>query len=48
VVVGVVILLFALGVRRGLLDVVLDAWRRHVPFARVGAKPSGGVSKARL
>jgi branched-chain amino acid transport system permease protein len=45
---GIIILLFALGLRRGLLDVVLDAWRRHVPFARVGAKPSGAVSKARL
>jgi branched-chain amino acid transport system permease protein len=42
---GIVILLFALGLRRGLLDVVLDAWRRHVSLARVGAKP-GGVSKA--
>ena len=44
---GIIILLFALGLRRGLLDVVLDAWRRHVSFAGVGAKP-GGVSKAPL
>jgi branched-chain amino acid transport system permease protein len=44
---GVIILLFALGLRRGLLDVLLDAWRRHISLARVGAKP-GGVSKASL
>jgi branched-chain amino acid transport system permease protein len=44
---GIIILLFALGLRRGLLDVVLDAWHRHVSFARVGAKPSG-ASKAPL
>ena len=44
---GIIILLFALGLRRGLLDVVLDAWRRHVSFAGVGAKPSG-ASKAPL
>ena len=44
---GIIILLFALGLRRGLLDVVLDAWHRHVSLARVGAKPSG-VSKAPL
>jgi branched-chain amino acid transport system permease protein len=44
---GVIILLFALGLRRGLLDVVLDAWRRHVLLAHVGAKP-GGISKASL
>jgi branched-chain amino acid transport system permease protein len=42
---GIIILLFALGLRRGLLDVVLDAWRRHAPLARVGGK-SGRVSKA--
>jgi branched-chain amino acid transport system permease protein len=42
---GIIILLFALGLRRGLLDVVLDAWRRHVTFA--GAKPNP-VSKAPL
>src|SRR6478752_2790727 len=44
---GIIILLFALGLRRGLLDVVLDAWHRHMSFARVGAKPSG-ASKAPL
>jgi len=44
---GIIILLFALGLRRGLLDVLLDAWRRHISLARVGAK-SGGVSKASL
>ena len=42
---GVIILLSALGLRRGLLDVLLDAWRRYVPFARIGAKPTR-VSKA--
>ena len=42
---GIIILLFALGLRRGLLDVALDAWRRHAPLARAGAKP-GRVSKA--
>ena len=41
---GIIILLFALGLRRGLLDVALDAWRR-APLARAGAKP-GRVSKA--
>ena len=35
---GIIILLFALGLRRGLLDVVLDAWRRHVSFARISGK----------
>jgi branched-chain amino acid transport system permease protein len=42
---GIIILLFALGLRRGLLDVALDVWRRHAPLARVGGK-SGRVSKA--
>jgi len=42
---GIIILLFALGLRRGLLDVTLDAWRRHASLARVGGK-SGRVSKA--
>jgi len=42
---GIIILLFALGLRRGLLDVTLDAWRRYASLARVGGK-SGGVSKA--
>jgi branched-chain amino acid transport system permease protein len=35
---GIIILLFALGLRRGLLDVLLDAWRRHASFARIGGK----------
>jgi branched-chain amino acid transport system permease protein len=42
---GIIILLFALGLRRGLLDVMLDAWRRHASWARAGGK-SGRVSKA--
>ena len=42
---GIIILLFALGLRRGLLDVALDAWRRYASLARVGGK-SGRVSKA--
>jgi branched-chain amino acid transport system permease protein len=33
---GIVILLFALGLRRGLLDVVLDLLRRHSAFSKVG------------
>jgi branched-chain amino acid transport system permease protein len=32
---GIVILLFALGLRRGLLDVVIDLWHRHSTFAQV-------------
>ena len=32
---GVVILLFALGLRRGLLDVLIDTWHRHATFAKV-------------
>jgi branched-chain amino acid transport system permease protein len=42
---GIIILLFALGLRRGLLDVVLDAWRRHASLPGAGGK-SGRVSKA--
>jgi branched-chain amino acid transport system permease protein len=34
---GVVILLFALGLRRGLLDVLVDLWHRHATFAKVKA-----------
>jgi branched-chain amino acid transport system permease protein len=34
---GLVILIFALGLRRGLLDVLLDLWRRRSAFSRVGA-----------
>jgi branched-chain amino acid transport system permease protein len=32
---GVVILLFALGLRRGLLDVLIDTWHRHATFVKV-------------
>jgi branched-chain amino acid transport system permease protein len=42
---GIIILLFALGLRRGLLDVVLDGWRRYVSFARAGVKQTS-ISKA--
>jgi branched-chain amino acid transport system permease protein len=34
---GLVILIFALGLRRGLLDVLLDLWQRRAAFARAGA-----------
>jgi branched-chain amino acid transport system permease protein len=34
---GLVILIFALGLRRGLLDVVLDLWQRRSAFSRAGA-----------
>jgi branched-chain amino acid transport system permease protein len=33
---GLVILIFALGLRRGLLDVLLDLWQRRSAFSRVG------------
>jgi branched-chain amino acid transport system permease protein len=33
---GLVILIFALGLRRGLLDVLLDLWQRRSVFSRVG------------
>jgi branched-chain amino acid transport system permease protein len=33
---GLVILVFALGLRRGLLDVLLDLWQRRSAFSRVG------------
>jgi branched-chain amino acid transport system permease protein len=41
---GVIILLFALGLRRGLLDVLIDFWRRRSAVA--GAEAEAGVSKA--
>jgi branched-chain amino acid transport system permease protein len=41
---GIIILVFALGLRRGLLDVLLDLWRR---LAAPGAK-TGTISKAAL
>ena len=34
---GTVILLFALGLRRGLLDVLVDLWHRNSPFSKVKA-----------
>jgi branched-chain amino acid transport system permease protein len=34
---GAVILLFALGLRRGLLDVLVDLWHRNSPFSKVKA-----------
>jgi branched-chain amino acid transport system permease protein len=44
---GIIILVFALGLRRGLLDVLIDLWHRHSPFAQTGAK-AGNASKASL
>jgi branched-chain amino acid transport system permease protein len=34
---GLVILIFALGLRRGLLDVLLDLWHRRATFSKAGA-----------
>ena len=44
---GIIILVFALGLRRGLLDVLIDLWHRHSAFARAGVK-AGNASKASL
>jgi len=44
---GIIILIFALGLRRGLLDVLLDLWRRRSPAARVSSV-IGGASRAPL
>ncbi len=44
---GLIILVFALGLRRGLLDVLIDLWRRYAAFARAGAK-ADTMSKASL
>ena len=44
---GLIILVFALGLRRGLLDVLIDLWRRRSAFTRAGAK-DGSVLKASL
>jgi branched-chain amino acid transport system permease protein len=41
---GIIILVFALGLRRGLLDVVLDGWRRF-SSTHAGTKPAT-VSKS--
>jgi branched-chain amino acid transport system permease protein len=42
---GVIILVFALGLRRGLLDVLVDLWGRRAALSAAGAK-AGNVSKA--
>jgi branched-chain amino acid transport system permease protein len=42
---GIVILLFALGLRRGLLDVLIGLWRRHLTVSRSTAE-AGGISGA--
>ncbi len=44
---GIIILVFALGLRRGLLDVLIDLWHRHAVFSAARAK-AGNVSKASL
>jgi branched-chain amino acid transport system permease protein len=44
---GIVILLFALGLRRGLLDMLLDLWHRQSAFSRASTG-AGDVSKASL
>ena len=41
---GIIVLLFALGLRRGLLDVLLDLWHR-LAFWREGAR-ARAASKA--
>jgi branched-chain amino acid transport system permease protein len=44
---GIIILVFALGLRRGLLDVLVDLWGRRTALSAAGAK-AGDVSKASL
>jgi branched-chain amino acid transport system permease protein len=44
---GIIILVFALGLRRGLLDVLVDLWDRRTALSAAGAK-AGNVSKASL
>jgi branched-chain amino acid transport system permease protein len=44
---GIIILVFALGLRRGLLDVLVDLWGRRAALSAAGAK-AGNVSKASL
>jgi branched-chain amino acid transport system permease protein len=44
---GIIILVFALGLRRGLLDVLVDLWHRRAALSAAGAK-AGNVSKASL
>jgi branched-chain amino acid transport system permease protein len=40
-VLGVIILIFALGLRKGLLGFVLQAWTRHAPGVPAAAKSAG-------
>jgi branched-chain amino acid transport system permease protein len=42
---GIVILVFALGLRRGLLDALIDVWHRYAMLAGAGAK-AGRATKA--
>jgi branched-chain amino acid transport system permease protein len=42
---GIIILVFALGLRRGLLDVLIDLWHRRAAWSAAGAK-AGNVSRA--
>jgi len=42
---GIIILVFALGLRRGLLDVLIDLWHRYAALAGAGTK-AGRVTKA--
>jgi branched-chain amino acid transport system permease protein len=42
---GIIILVFALGLRRGLLDVLIDLWHRYATLAGAGTK-AGRVTKA--
>jgi branched-chain amino acid transport system permease protein len=42
---GIIILVFALGLRRGLLDVLVDLWHRRAAWSAAGAK-AGTISKA--
>jgi branched-chain amino acid transport system permease protein len=42
---GIIILVFALGLRRGLLDALIDLGRRHAALSGAGAK-AGNVSEA--
>ena len=41
---GIIILVFALGLRRGLLDVLVDLWHRRAALSAAGVKTSEGVS----
>jgi branched-chain amino acid transport system permease protein len=37
---GIIILVFALGLRRGLLDVLVDLWHRRAALSAAGVKTS--------